>query len=358
MAKTMRAWVFYEPEKMLLEEVPYPAPAADEVTVRVGAVGICGSDVSYYFGHSPLGTPDGGGPLVLGHEISGVVAEAGSAAAKLFRPGERVTVNPVQQCNACPACADGRFNICPNAATIGVGVDGGFAEYVRVKQTHALKIADDVALADAALTEPLACSVYAMRKLDIRLGDNVAVIGSGSIGLMMVQLAKARGAGKVLLIGTRDVPLELGARLGATSLANVKDKASKYYAADAAAAARKAFGGALADRVVVPTSAKSALQQALEISGPYSTIVYFGLPGPADTIEVPALNTIAADKTIKFSWLSPLVWPETLAALANGKVEVSPLVTHTYPFEDVEKGIRDMAAGLPEKIKGLISMPE
>lgn len=356
MAKTMRAWVFTEPKKMRLEEVPVPVPAAGEVLVKTGAVGICGSDISYYFGHSPLGTPDGKGPLILGHEISGTIVETGDGGKPDFRPGQRVVVNPVQQCNACPACADGRFNICPNSDVIGVSSNGGFAEFVAVRKSHVMPIADSMALETASLTEPLACAVYGMRKLDTRLGDTVAVIGSGSIGLMMVEIAKARGAGRIALIGTRDLPLEAGRDLGADILLNIKDKASKYYVADVKAALQKGFSGSLADRVIVPTSAKRALAEALEISAPYATVVYFGLPGPDDKIEVPALDTIQSDKTIKFSWLAPLCWPEALAAQANGNVRLSSLVSHRYTFDEVEKGIIEMAEGPQAKIKGVVIM--
>lgn len=354
MAKTMRAWVFTEAKKMRLEEVPLPEPAANEVLVKTGAVGICGSDISYYYGHSPLGTPDGKGPLILGHEISGTIAATGSGLKTGLRPGQRVVVNPVQQCNACPACADGRFNICPNVETIGVSANGGFAEYVAVRESHVMTIADSMALETASLTEPLACAVYGMRKLDLRLGDKVVVIGSGSIGLMMVEIAKARGAGRIALVGTRDFPLEAGRELGADILVNSKNASSPYYAADVKDAVRDAFGGGLADRVIVPTSAKQALAQALEVSGPYATVVYFGLPGPDDTIEVPALETIQADKTIKFSWLAPLCWPEALAAQANGNVRLSSLISHRYSFAEVEKGIIEMAEGPQDKIKGVV----
>ncbi|MDR1613330.1 MAG: alcohol dehydrogenase catalytic domain-containing protein [Planctomycetota bacterium] len=356
MDENMRAWVFYEPGRMTLETVPLPDVGVDDLLVKVEAVGICGSDVAYYFGHSPLGTPDGKGPLVLGHEIGGVAAKVGDNAKRLFAVGDRVTLNPVQQCNACPECLDGRFNLCPFVETLGVSVDGGFAEYVKVRYTHALKISPSVSFGDAALTEPLACATYAMRKLDIRLGDYVAVIGSGSIGLMMLQIAKARGAGRLAFIGARDVPLELGMELGADAVLNVRDETSRHYAGDPVEWIKRTGNGKLADRVVVPTSDLPALHWALYGSAPGATIVYFGLPGPDDRIQIPALDAIQADKTIKFSWLSPLVWPEATAAVAAGKVDLSRLVSHRYGFADVEKGIRDMAAGDPKKIKGLVAM--
>ena len=352
----MKAWVFHEKEIMRFGDIDVPDAGDNDLLIRVKAVGICGSDVSYYFGHSPLGTPDGKGPLVLGHEISGVVERVGAVAKRLglFAEGDRVTVNPVQQCNACLACADGRFNVCPASEALGVGQNGGFAEFVRVRYTHALKIGASVSFEAAALTEPLACATYAMRKLDVRLGDFTAVIGSGSIGMMMLQIAKARGAGKIALIGTRDIPLEIGRELGADILINVRDKSSPHFAADVKARIAELTGGKIADRVVVPTSAMPALQQALDISGFCSTIVYFGLPGPNDRIQVPALDTIQSDKTIKFAWLAPLVWPEAVAALDTGKVKLERLISHRYALSETEKGIREMASGKADKIKGIV----
>ncbi|MDO4549047.1 MAG: alcohol dehydrogenase catalytic domain-containing protein, partial [Clostridia bacterium] len=123
---------FYEPLVMKYERHDIPQISDNEVLIKVMACSICGSDVSYYYGHSPLGTPDGKGPLYLGHEISGVVAETGAiaAGAGLFREGDHVAVNPVQQCNACEYCMRGEFNVCPNSEVIGVSVNGGFAQYV------------------------------------------------------------------------------------------------------------------------------------------------------------------------------------------------------------------------------------
>ena len=132
MTGKMKAQVLYEPKVMKLEEIDIPQIADNQILVKIKAVRICGSDISYYFGHSPLGTADGKGPLVIGHEMSGEVVEVGAipAAMSLFQPGDRVTLNPVMQCNACPDCLNGRFNVCSSmSGVLGVTVNGGFAEY-------------------------------------------------------------------------------------------------------------------------------------------------------------------------------------------------------------------------------------
>ena len=356
MTGKMKAQVFYEAEVMKLEEIDIPQISDNEVLIKVKAVGICGSDVSYYYGHSPVGTADGKGPLVLGHEFCGEIAAIGKIPESLglFKMGDRVVANPVQQCNACEMCAKGKFNVCTNMVVPGVSVNGGFAEYCKLNYTHVYKMPDSMTFEDGAGVEPLACAAYALKRAEIEIGDFVVIFGPGPIGIMMVQLAKAAGAGKVALVGRRDYPLGVGKEVGADYVINIKETDSPDYAKDVVEKIKELTGGAMADKVLVPTSAMDALQAALEVSGNGSTIVYFGLPGPEDKIQVPALNSINADKTIKFSWLAPLVWPTALKAIASGQVDMKKLFTHKFSLEDCEKGIKFMKTGKENKLKGLI----
>lgn len=352
----MKAQVFYEANVMKLEEIDIPQIADNEVLVRVKATGICGSDISYYYGHSPLGTPDGKGPLVLGHEFSGEVVEVGALPKSmgLFKEGDRVTCNPVIQCNACEDCARGKFNVCANVTVPGVNANGAFAEYCKLSYTHVYKIPDDMPFEHAAIIEPLACGTYGVKKLEVQPGDFVVVFGPGPIGIMMTQLIKASGAGKVVIVGTRDFPLKTALSLGADYAVNIRDEKSEFYSKDVAAKISELTNGRMADRVIVPTSSKDALQNALTVSGAGATIVYFGLPGADDKIEIPALSGIQSDKTIKFSWLAPLVWPTAIRAVAHGLVKLDKLITHRFSLEDAEKGIQFMKFGTGDKLKGIV----
>ena len=355
MAK-MKVQNFYEPLVMKMEEHDIPEIADNEVLVKVKAVGICGSDVSYYFGHSPLGTANGKGPLYLGHEASGLVAKMGAIPERLglFKDGDRVGINAVQQCNACPACMRGEFNTCGNLEVLGVTVNGCFAEYVKVKYTHVYKIPDEVSFEAAALAEPLACATHGVKRLDIQLGQTVVVYGLGGIGLLMVQLAKASGAGKVIAIDVRDFSLEKAKQLGATYVINTLDKKSKYYAESASAKVEAYNGGQKAPRCIVATSHMDALQDALVVTGACSTIVYFGLPSPEDRLQVPVLDAIQSERTIKFSWLAPLVWDNVFAAVASGQVKVEPIITHKFSLAEAETGVKFMKEGKEDKIKGVV----
>ena len=352
----MKAQVFYEPEVMKLEEMDIPQISDDEVLVKVKTAGICGSDIAYYYGDSPLDTPDGKGPLILGHEFSGEIVEVGKIPQSLglFAPGDRVTCNPVQQCNSCEYCSEGKFNACPNVATPGVSADGAFAEYCKMRYTHVYKIPDDMSYETASIIEPLACATYGVNKLDVKPGDFVVVFGSGSIGILMVQLIKARGAGKVALVDMSDYKLGIGKEVGADYILNIKEKQSPNYVDDVVKEISQLTGGRMADRVIVPTSAKRAMQEAIDVSGAWATIVYFGLPGPDDNIEVPALSSIQSDINIKFSWLAPLVWPQTVRTLGAGLVSVDKIVTHRFSLEQLEEAIEFMKSSPEDKLKGVV----
>jgi len=337
----MKAQVFYEAEKMLLEEIPVPPVTETDVLVRVKNVGICGSDISYYYGLSPLGTPTGKGPLVLGHEFTGEIVKVGKVPKQLglFAQGDRVAVNPVQNCNACYACAGGQTHLCENMSVPGVSTNGAFAEYCLSKYTGLFKLPDNVSYAAGAFTEPLACVVYGMKKLDVEPGQFVAIFGPGPMGQMMVQMARSIGAGKIALIGTRDYRLQIGKKFGADYIFNTSHKQSKYYVENLKEAISQITRGRLAQRAIVPTSSNEAFQEAIKITGNSSIIVHFGLPNQGDVIRVPALSFHTMDKEIRSSWLAPLSWPGAIRSIAEGLVNVEAMVTHTYPLEEAEKAI-------------------
>ena len=156
-----------------------------------------------------------------------------------------------------------------------------------------------------------------MKKLAIEPGQFVAIFGPGPIGIMMVQMAKAIGAGKVAMIGTRDYRLEEAKKWGADYIFNTKDAKSPYYVKDLKAAIADVSHGLLAERAIVPTSSNDAFEQAIDITGGAAIIVHFGLPDAGDVIKVPALATHTIDKEIRFSWLAPGVWPTTIAMIAE-----------------------------------------
>ncbi|MGA2641911.1 MAG: alcohol dehydrogenase catalytic domain-containing protein [Spirochaetia bacterium] len=358
MKGTMKAQVFYEPLKMRLEEVSIPTVQADQVLIRVRACGICGSDNAYYRGKSPLETPSGKGPIILGHEFSGEVVELGSipAEAKLFKVGDRVTVNPVQYCGACPRCLRGQFNMCEHGGGMGGSLNGAFAEYTVSKYQNLWKLPDDISFEVGAVAEPLACGTYGVMNMHIHLGDIAAVIGPGPIGSMMVRLIKAMGASKVFLIGSRDYRLDAGRPFGADMLINTVEKDSPYYVPDLVKCIEEQTGGTMVNCVITATASLVAMQQALDISAKASTVVFFGLPGEADEVRVPALKSIFGDKTIRFSWLAPTSWPTATQALFTRLLDPTPLITHTFPLADLALAL-DFVRDRRERVMKALIIP-
>jgi len=352
----MKAWVFYEPEKMELKEVDIPQIGFDEVLIKIKACGICGSDIAYYWGMSSLETPTGKGPLILGHEFSGEIVEVGELPRNLglFKAGDRVTIDPVQYCNACEVCKKGYVNLCENKTVLGVSVDGGFAEYMKSKYTSLFKLPENVTFEQGAFSEPLADAMYAVQNLEVTLGDFCVVIGPGPIGLAQAQLIKSSGAGTVVVLGTRDYRLDIAKKGGADHVFNTRDKNSKYYEPDVVKKIAELTGGKMADRVIVATGDPKTMSLPFEISGRRSIIVFFGLPGDKDVIQVPALQSILWDKRIKFSWLAPLTWPKAIEAISKKLIDVDTLVTHRFKLEELITGLEKVKNREGNPLKALV----
>lgn len=354
----MKASVFYEPFKMQMEEVDIPTIAANEVLVKVKAVGICGSDIAYYYGTSPVGTADGKGPLILGHEAAGVVEDPGELGASMgLKKGDRVCINPVAPCFACKPCLNGQFNVCDNLHVYGVGEHGAFAEYTKAAATNVYKIPDEMSFEDGALAEPLACATYSVKKLDVKPGQTIVMFGCGPIGLMDIQLLKAAGAGKVILVDHHrsDYNTDQALGLGATYAFNTANEESKYYTPDLAESIRKVNGGRLADGALLTAGTMEAWERALDVTAPGSTIVFFGLPSSADAeFKLPALAAIQNDRNLRFAWLAPLVWDNVFSMIANKQVKLDSLITHRFALDDIEEGIKFMRESKEKKIKGIM----
>jgi len=327
----MKAAVFYEPYDLRIEEVPEPTAGPGEVIIEVGACGICGSDLEYYTGGSPLGTPTGKGPLILGHELAGTVVELGAGVTTL-RLGDRVAVNPVQGDPGTDVARAGHPNF-DTSNVLGTSVNGGLARFVASRADGAHRISESISFEQGAFAEMLASSVHAVNLADIGFGDFVVIYGPGPVGLAQVQLAKLRGA-TVLLVGTRDYRLEVGAKTGADHVANVADPASPHYVSDLPDFIRTVNRGRLADRAILATTDLSAANNALAVTGEGSVVVYMGLSGPDDNVSLPLLGSLVQAKTIRFSWLYPHEWPRTLSILEGGAIDTSSIISHSLPLAD------------------------
>ncbi|MGC8626299.1 MAG: alcohol dehydrogenase catalytic domain-containing protein, partial [Acidimicrobiales bacterium] len=199
-----------------MEERPVPRPGDREVLVQVRSVGICGSDVHYYE-HGRIGDFVVKAPLVLGHESSGVVVEAGPGATK-HSPGERVAMEPGVPCGVCRECRSGHYNLCPYVAFFGTPpVDGALAEYVTIHEDFAFALPESVSDDAGALLEPLSVGLWAWEKASAGVGARVAVAGAGPIGAVVALVAQVGGAAEVVVSDPLAVRRQRALDLGATA---------------------------------------------------------------------------------------------------------------------------------------------
>ena len=185
---------------------------SDEVLVKVAACGVCGTDVHIY--HGEKGSAEVKPPVVLGHEISGIVEKTGCGVTRV-KAGDHVALDPNMYCGSCHFCRIGKKQLCENLHAIGVNCNGGFADFVYAPESQCFVLNDDIPLDEGAMAEPLACCIHGFDRLGMRQGDTVCVIGGGAIGLIMVQLAKLSGASVIILSEPVKERREVGKKVGA-----------------------------------------------------------------------------------------------------------------------------------------------
>jgi 2-desacetyl-2-hydroxyethyl bacteriochlorophyllide A dehydrogenase len=329
----MKAAVLLAPRTLAIEETRVADPAPDEVRVRVTASGLCGTDYSIWTGARPVSYPH-----VMGHEFVGRVTAAGDRVERLA-VGDRVVVEPNFSCGRCPLCREGNKNLCLSRITIGIQVNGGFAEELCVPARLSWKIPAAVTDLDAMQTEPLAVVVRAVDRGLPRAGESAAVVGVGNLGLLAVQVLRARGA-RVLAVARRATRLELARSLGA-------DAVHVTAQGPLATAAREFSGREGVDLVVETAGTPEAVSHALELVRPGGRVVLTGLPH--EPTAVAFFSVVQREVTITGSMIYQDEFPSALALVASGHVKTAPLITHRFPLADIEAAFA--AHRDPESIK-------
>jgi len=213
----MRAVIIDAPGIIRVDNVPDPTPRPDEVLVRVGACGICGTDLHIIDGDSPLARY----PIIPGHEFAGEVVALGSDVAQRYGKenitvGSRIAVEPNLYCGHCDSCRTGHENLCLNYAALGVTTNGAIAQYVTVPVAKAYALPDNISLREGALIEPVSCAVHGMHILNPRSGDTFLIVGAGTMGVLLLQLAVRGGASRVAMVDINAQRLALAEQLGST----------------------------------------------------------------------------------------------------------------------------------------------
>ena len=339
MASTMPAVVHFELRKGAVElrDVAVPEPADDEVLLRVQAVGVCGSDIHNY--HNTMSwTVDL--PVILGHEFCGEVARVGKSV-RGYAEGDRVVSETAAEIDeTSPLSRAGRYNIDPHRRGFGNGRDGAMTQFVRVPARCLHRLPDGVSAETAALAEPC-CVAYQTVVVNARVrpGDLVVVLGPGPIGLLCAQIARLSGAGRVLLAGTsRDkARLEAGLKIGATHTADVQAEDVGKKVADLG-------DGYGADVVIDAAGASASLKSALDWVRPGGQVTKVGWgPQPyGHSLDPLVQKAVTLQGSFSHTWA---VWERVIRLLADGQLDVRPLISRVAPLAEWKPCFDGMADG-------------
>lgn len=332
----MLAAVFVETGKFELKEIDIPQiKADDQVLIEVEGVSICGTDV--HITADPPGyiaTPN----TVLGHELVGKIVELGEAVTHL-KVGDRVVVNPNDYCGKCVYCRKNLPNQCEAIVPLGIDYDGAFAKYCLVSGKVAYKINDSVSVEAAACTEPLACAINGLHKVNILPGESAVIVGCGPIGLMIAMLLKASGISKLYLLETSPYRIEFTKNLNLGQVIDAKtENANEIIYGDTDIGA---------DYVFDVTG--SQIATSIELVRKGGDIVLFG-------VNKKAVNTIAQceittkEVAVHGTWLANATFPEAIRVLEEKVIDCDKLVTDVILLADVKKGIEKLAKGEAVKV--------
>lgn len=328
MPETVRAAVIHAPHELRVQEWEVPPTGPGQVRVRVRAGGICGSDL-HYVQHGGFGTVRVRAPMVLGHEIAGVV-EAVGAGVTHVAPGDRVAVNPSLPCGTCRFCLRGMPRHCLEMRFFGSAmrdphVHGGFREVLVCAAEQAVPA--DMPAERAAFAEPLSVCLHAARQAGELLGARVLVTGAGPIGTLCVMVARHAGAAEVVATDLQDAPLAVARRVGADAGLNLR--------ADPDALAPFAAEKGAFDVVFECSGAGAALAAAIPVARPGAVIVQVGIGGAETPV---ALNTLVAKEiTLRGTFRFDVEFAQAVDILARGVIDVAPLLTETIALDQAER---------------------
>lgn len=332
-------------EKLRIDNVPVPDLGSKDVLVDVMASGICHTDINYREGVSPVGKL----PIILGHEIAGVIAEVGDQVEDV-KESDRVCVHYVLSCGECRFCIAGRENLCEKYQMIGKHVDGGFAEYIKVPARNVLKLPEAIPFEQGAI---MGCAVstafHALRRGRINVGDTIVIYGVGGVGVHAVQLAaKVFGAGKVIAVDISEEKLKIAQKLGADEVVNAAEEKPLERI-------KEMTDGRLADVALEFIGLRSTIEEAISCVGKGGRMLIVGIcpedirVAPHRTIIGKELEIIGVNDHLK-SEVAQLI-----KLVSSGKIDLSGSITHRVQLEDVNHGMEILEKNIGNPVRVVIT---
>ncbi|MBP3730826.1 MAG: L-idonate 5-dehydrogenase [Mailhella sp.] len=325
----MKACVLYAAKDLRIEERPLQEPGVGMVRLKMGGVGICGSDLHYYH-IGRVGNAIVKEPMVLGHEIIGIVDEPGEGV-KGLEPGQKVIINPTDECGTCEYCKSGRQNLCRSLRYYGSAariphVQGVMMEYPVVQARQCVPVSDAMPLDTGACIEPLAIALHALSRAGNVLGKTVFISGAGPVGCLIAAVAHLNGAAKVIISDLERFPLTIAEKLGA-------DVTVSAAGSDAAA-----FSG-LCDVCFEASGSRGGMNACLQNVCPGGTVVHVGFQLEEEVLYPVNTMVIRKEVTVKGSLRAYQEFALAARLVESGRLDISALVTATFPISKAEEAI-------------------
>jgi threonine dehydrogenase-like Zn-dependent dehydrogenase len=346
-AETMMAVRTYGPRDYRLEEIPVPKPGPGELLIEVGACGICASDMKCWLGGELFWGAEGKGgyvegPCTAGHEYAGRVVALGDGAGERHGVGlgERVVAEQIVPCGECRFCQSGEYWMCRRHFIFGFKrqTNGGMARYnLFPAQALVHKVPDSLSEGEAAYIEPAACAWHAVDRGEIKEGDTVVICGVGNIGLCMLQIAKMSKPGHLIALDAKPYRLELARQLGADVAIDVTQE-------DAVQRVRALTDDYGCDVYIEASGNPAGIAQGLQMIRKLGTFVEFSVFNEPATINWTIIGD-TKELNIHGSHLGPYCYPKTIAAIANGSLNVKPLIADAYPLTSFAEAMQASLSG-------------
>lgn len=325
MARTMKALILKEYNQLVYEEMSRPEVGADDVLIAVKACGICGSDVHGMDGSTGRRQP----PIVMGHEAAGIIAEMGKNV-KDWKIGERVTFDSTISCGSCYFCGKGQINLCDNRRVLGVSCGdyrqhGAFAEFIAVPQRILYRLPEGLKFEHATFVEPLSVAVHAVGRAPLSTNDTAVVVGSGMVGLLVVQALRAAGCGKIIAVDIEQDRLDIACKLGA-------DLGLRFDECDVSKEVMKITGNLGADITLEVVGITPTVRTAIKVVKKGGTVTLVGNLSPK--VELPLQSVVTREITIYGSCISRGEYPACLDMMAKETVSVEPLISAIAPLSE------------------------
>ncbi len=336
-------------DKIEIRDVPVPTPGPDEVLVKLEYVGICGSDV-HYFHDGRCGDYVVEGEFILGHECAGVVEELGSNV-KTLKIGDKVALEPGVTCGICDFCKQGKYNLCPDVRFLATPpVPGCFEKYIAFPENMCFVLPENMSTKEGALVEPLSVGLHAVNQSGASLGDHVVIFGAGCIGLMTMMACIAHGITDITVVDVIDTRLEYAKRLGASRTINgAKTDAVKEILAFT--------GGSGAEKVFECSGSPACISQTPYAVSSGGTITLVGISAQSE-VSFNFAQIMSKEAEIKSVFRYRNIYPQAIAAISSGRMNVADIVTHEFDLESIEHALLENVRNKIEVVKAVIRIDD